>query len=146
MVGRGVSAETKHPFEPTHAGMACRVVKYPEWTVCGKGPSDPIHTGTRPAPPELEAPYPPCSMCGKGTDWDDGFYCTPCGASWSDVGREGSWDEPELSACTSTHKPFDRPDLGAEHEGIRHHVEHCQREDGHDGKHRSDEFTEWGES
>lgn len=141
-----MSAEVKHPFEPTNAGMACRTVKYPEWTICGKGPADPIHTGTRPPPPELEFPYPPCSLCGGATDYDDGFRCRPCGVSWSNDGRDGSWDEPELKVCASTNKPFDRPDLGAEHESIRHHVDHCIREEDHDGMHRSDEFSEWGQS
>ena len=140
-----MSADQRHPFEASNAGMTCRKIQYPEWTTCGKGPGDPIHTGTRAAPPELEFPYPPCSLCGEDTDYDDGFYCSPCGASWSTEGRDGDLVDPDLKVCPSTHKPFDRPDLGAEYESIRHHVNHCIREDGHDGKHRSDIYSEWGD-
>lgn len=139
-----MNAVKPHPFEPDVAGKTCATMLYPEYKRCGKSPRAKVHTGTRPDPPELEFPYPPCSLCGKDTYHDgDSFVCDPCGAYWSSNTGRGSWMEPDLKVCASTHTPFDRPDLGAEHESIRHHVAHCMREDGHDGKHRSDEFTEW---
>jgi len=136
-----------HPFDPIHKGMACRHLTYVDHrgVECGQAPDAPIHTGTRPEPPELEFPYPPCSMCGEGTYHDgDGFCCDPCGAYWSGNGP-GGWSDPDIKACPSTCKPFDRPGLAAEHESIRHHVNHCMRAGGHKGWHRSDGFTEWSD-
>lgn len=136
----------QHPFEPTTAGMKCRHTHYPEYVQCDLPPSDPIHTGTRPAPPELEFPCPPCSLCGEDTYHNgDCFRCDDCGAHWGGNGP-GGWDEPGLPVCTSTNKPFDYPGLSAEHESIRHHVDHCIRVEGHDGEHRANEFSTWGEA
>lgn len=134
-----------HAFLPSADGATCNEMLYPEWKRCGKGPRSRAHTGTRPAPPELEFPYPPCSLCGGGTEYDEGFFCRSCGAQWDSSGRNGGWDEPDLKACGATRKPFDRPDLAPEHEGIRHHMDYCIREEGHEGNHRADEFSEWGD-
>lgn len=65
---------------------------------------------SRPAPPPLEHPLPPCPLCGEDTDYDDGFYCVDCGASWdSDLSHlEGYsyWDEPSAGQCPATVRPY----------------------------------------
>lgn len=147
MSDQTATAIKPHPFEPRHDGKACRtmvaVVDYRP-VECGGQPGDEMHTGARPAPPELEHRYPLCPLCGEECDHDgDSFCCNPCGAYWpSDTGR-GEWNEPETKVCTSTCKPFDRPNLSAEHESIRHNVAHCILPADHDGDHRSDELTRW---
>lgn len=132
-----------HPFRPSVDGMTCTEIRYPAWTYCNESVDSPVHTGTRATPPELEFPTPPCSICGEGTHWDEGFRCDPCGASWNDAGQDGLWDEPNARRCTATSKPFDRPGLAPEHEGIRHHISHCTLAADHDGEHRADAFTTW---
>lgn len=140
-------AKNPHPFEPRFDGKACRVtvaVVDHRPVECGGQPGDNTHTGTRHAPPELEFPYPPCSICGEDTNNEgDGFFCEACGVSWSNDGRNGSWDEPETKACTSTHKPFDRDDLASENEKIRHFVKHCIFDLDHDGDHDAGDYTTW---
>jgi len=134
-----------HPFEPRHDGLGCRqyvdVVAYRP-IECGADKGADVHTGTRPAPPELEHRAPLCSMCGEETHCDDGFCCDPCGAYWSDNGR-GSWFDPDVKVCTSSQKPFDQPDLEPKYENIRHHVNHCILPFNHDGQHRAGEFETW---
>ncbi|WP_181312496.1 hypothetical protein [Nocardioides campestrisoli] len=142
-----MSTETprRHPFEPTLEGEACRVITAVvahRPVECGAAPGDPIHTGTRPAPPELEHRAPLCPMCHEETSHDgDSWLCQGCEASWDDNGRGGSWFDEDLKVCDSTFKPFDNPNLELRYESIRHHVVHCSRavdEDGeHDGKHRT---------
>lgn len=136
----------QHAFTPRFDGKGCSHIV--EWVdhrsvECKAMPDDPVHDGTRPAPPGLEFPFPPCSVCGKTTDHDgDGFYCSDCGISWGEMG-EGRWDDPEEKACLSAFKPFDRDNLAPEHEKIRHHIVWCFQSLDHAGKHRSDEFTTW---
>ena len=139
------TAATKpHPFSPAADGATCNEMQYPAYKRCGKGPRAKVHTGTRPQPPELEFPYPPCSLCGEDTYHDgDSFRCDPCGAWWGGTGP-GSWMEPDLKACGATRKPFDRDDLAPEHESIRHHKDYCIREADHDGPHRANAWSEWG--
>lgn len=135
-----------HPFEPRHDGKACRqyvdVVEHRP-IECGAEKSAEIHTGTRSAPPELEHRAPLCPLCGDEVGYDgDSFCCDSCGAYWSGHGP-GTWNEPEIKACPSTRKPYDRSDLEAKYENIRHHQDHCILPVDHDGKHRSDEFSMW---
>lgn len=138
-----MSAVQTHPFTPGADGSTCNQIQYPEWKRCEKGPRAKVHNGERPEPPELEFPYPPCSMCGEDTYHDgDGFRCDPCGAYWGERGA-GSWMEPGLKACGATRKPFDRGDLEPKYEGIRHHKDYCIREAGHDGSHRANAYSEW---
>lgn len=138
-----VNANQRHPFAPGSDGTKCIEYRYPEYKRCDRDFGDQIHTGTRPAPPELEFPYPPCSLCGEDTYHDgDGFRCDPCGASWGDRG-EGWWDEPDLPACPASYKPFDRPDLEEKYEGIRHHAFRCILPVAHVGKHRDRDSSEF---
>lgn len=63
---------------------------------------------TRPLPPPLDFPYPPCSICGEECQLEDNsFRCAPCGASWpTDGAPEGDWDEPKAQPCMSTYRPW----------------------------------------
>ena len=136
----------QHAFAPSVDGKTCNVIQYPAYMRCGKGPKSKVHDGTRPSPPELEFPYPPCPLCGEDTYHDgDSFRCDPCGAHWADNGASGAWMEPHLKVCGATRKPFDHPDLEPKHESIRHHQDYCIREKDHDGKHRADQFSEWSD-
>lgn len=140
------SSPRVHAFLPGVDGKTCKVIDYRErrYRECGKGPGSKVHDGTRPPPPELEFPYPPCSLCGEDTDCEDeSFVCRPCGAYWDRSGQRGSWDEPKLRACGATRKPFDRDDLDPKYESIRHHKDYCIREKDHDDKHRADPYSEW---
>lgn len=142
-----MSAAAIHPFSPAADGTTCNEMQYPAYKRCGKSPRSKVHNGERPAPPELEFPYPPCSMCGEDTYHDgDGFRCDPCGAYWGSQTGSGSWMEPDLKACGATRKPFDHGDLSPEHENIRHHKDYCIREVDHDGPHRADAYSEWTEA
>lgn len=65
---------------------------------------------SRPAPPPLEHPVPPCSLCGEETVYDDGFYCLDCEASWdsdlSHLDGYSSWDDPAAEQCPATVRPW----------------------------------------
>lgn len=64
---------------------------------------------SRPLPPPLDFPYPPCSICGEECHLtDDTFTCPACGASWPTVGApEGEWtDNPDAAQCPSTYRPW----------------------------------------
>lgn len=69
---------------------------------------EPTTAVRRPLPPPLDFPYPPCSICGNDTSYEEGFYCAPCGASWPSEGApEGEWDEePNAEQCPSEHRPW----------------------------------------
>lgn len=56
---------------------------------------------TRPAPPELVMPMPPCPLCGIGTEHDEDFFCPHCRASWPNAGHEGNWMDTG-DQCPST--------------------------------------------
>lgn len=59
-------------------------------------------------PPELEFPYPLCSVCGLDTYHDsDSFRCDPCGISWSDHGP-GAFDECESQGPKNGPRQWDR--------------------------------------
>lgn len=64
---------------------------------------------SRPLPPPLEFPYPPCSICGEDVQLEDNsFFCAPCGASWPTEGApEGEWDDyPAAEQCPSEYRPW----------------------------------------
>lgn len=68
-------------------------------------------TAARPAPPALEYPFPPCSVCGESTNHDgDDLYCDSCGIYWPDEGGPGVWtsdgDGVPGIQCTSTIAPY----------------------------------------
>lgn len=136
----------EHAFNPNYSGLSCLFTIYVDHrsVICKQGKEFPLHDGTRPSPPDLEFPYPPCSVCGKDTYHDgDSLRCDPCGISWRDSGQSGEWDEMDAIRCPSSFKPHDHPRLSPEHESVRHFLNHCIREEGHEGKHRSNEWTEW---
>lgn len=136
----------QHAFTPGADGATCNVVLYPAHARCGKSPHAMVHNGKRPTPPELDFPYPPCSICGEDTYHDgDSFRCDPCGAIWSGTGP-GEWMEPELEVCGATRKPFDRDYLEPKYEKLRHYLDYCIREKGHDGPHGGDGGFGWESS
>lgn len=98
----------------------------------------------RPKVRDLEFDYPDCPYCGKSTDHDgNGFVCYQCKVSWDDGGRRGRWDEPG-PGCPSTIEWFNRPDLEAKYENIRHVRERCILVLDHYDKHQGeDEWTRW---
>lgn len=66
---------------------------------------------SRPLPPPLEFATPPCSICGKSTEYEDGsFYCYDCLACWPSEGApEGEWYEDPgrlLDQCPSVMRPW----------------------------------------
>ena len=85
----------------------------------------------RPPPPELEFETPPCPICQKPTEYNDGFDCVHCGASWTKDGTRGEWDNPEDAQCTAAIAPWrdntDYPRLANE-------VFRCFLADGHEAK------------
>lgn len=65
---------------------------------------------SRPLPPPLEFPYPPCSICGEECQLEGSWYCPACGADWPTEGAhlyDGTWDEPKAEQCTSVIRPWD---------------------------------------
>lgn len=90
-------------------------------------------TSDRPAPPPLEFETPPCSVCGEGTEHDDGsFLCANCGASWSSVGESGEWEEPNAKQCSAqSQQPWD--------------TYRCYRAAGHSGDHEHPDTSHWYE-
>lgn len=102
----------------------------------------------RPKPPELEFPPPDCPICGGPLDYDDGWDCHPCQATWDGDGRRGKyvdWDgkvDPNV-ACLSVLAPYE--DVGPEYESIRHLRLQCARPAGHDGRHGESPYgRSWG--
>lgn len=91
----------------------------------------PAETLRRPLPPPLDFPYPPCSVCGEDTTFEEVFYCAPCGASWDEHGApEGEWEDPAAEQCPSTHRPW----AGEKYANIpilREKVYRCALELGH---------------
>lgn len=82
-------------------------------------------------PPELDFPYPPCSVCGLDTWHDgDGFRCDECGISWSNNGP-GTFDQCEFQGP----KVFD---------GYPGQFRWCRLRSGHDGLCR-DSDVRWGD-
>ena len=84
---------------------------------------------SRPVPPSLEFPTPPCSICGEDTEYDDGFHCPYCEAYWSKDGApEGEWYAPKAEQCRSVLRPWeDRP----EYPTIQDTEYRCFLEEGH---------------
>lgn len=100
---------------------------------------------SRPAPPPLEHPLPPCPLCGEDTDYDDGFYCAPCGASWdsdrSHLDGYSSWDDPDAEQCPATVRPWADSIRYPTLAGV---VWRCLLTVGHDGgRHASGEGDIW---
>ncbi len=42
--------------------------------------------------PDLDL-MPPCSICGGGLEYDEGFYCVDCNVSWGRDGSNGTKEE-----------------------------------------------------
>lgn len=107
-------------------------------------------TTTRPAPPPLEHPLPPCSICGETTEYDGGFYCTPCGTSWdselSHLDGHSSWGDPVLPQCPATIRPW----LGHPRYPLLSETTYrCLRSEDHKGLHHGQDSSigdmhEWG--
>ncbi|SDZ57239.1 hypothetical protein SAMN05216215_110714 [Saccharopolyspora shandongensis] len=95
-----------------------------------------MSTPTRPAPPGLEIPCPPCSVCSEETNAspDRTFDCEHCECSWSTDNPEqpGEWWEPEAPQCRSTRKPYIH--LTQLNPEIRDQVVRCLLHEGHGGK------------
>jgi hypothetical protein len=94
--------------------------------------------------PSLEFGYPDCSVCDRET-WHDGdnLRCDDCGIYWRDGGEFGGY-LTSGQQCASVIEWFNRPDLAAAHENIRHQQERCSLPWPHDGKrHRYDSLTSW---
>jgi hypothetical protein len=79
----------------------------------------------RPAPPLLEAEYPPCSLCGRQVESDgDYFRCPNCQAYWHmdhAFYADGGWEEPDAKRCTSTYTSGRHTERCVLHRG--HHSE-----------------------
>lgn len=100
-------------------------------------------TVQREEPPPLEHPLPPCSICGESTDYDGGFYCTPCGASWdselSHLNGHSRWDNAEASQCAAAEQPWAKQER---YPSLRGLTFRCLLDDKHDGPHRNPEHPE----
>lgn len=91
---------------------------------------------SRPLPPPLEFPPPPCTICGDDCDYDDGWFCVPCGISWDEPAHHnnGAWDEPDKPQCTSRWSPYQGLMYDA-YPALKATTYRCRRTDGHDGNH-----------
>jgi hypothetical protein len=65
----------------------------------------------RDAIPEPTWRGPDCGICAREMAFDgDAWRCEPCGYSWCERGREGTWDdehEPQCAAVLQPHKDAD---------------------------------------
>lgn len=96
----------------------------------------------RPAPPELEASPPDCSICGQETEAgpDGDFTCERCQCFWPGFWEPGEWMDPDMPQCPSTAQPF--ADFTAErHDWLRAMVFRCVLDTGHEGRHESPDYT-----
>jgi hypothetical protein len=102
---------------------------------------------TRPTPPPLVAVLPDCSLCGQQVQYDEGLFCTTCGASWSSklfhLDGFSQWDDPSAPQCPAEVRPW----LGSTRWPlIAGRVERCLLTAGHDPKrHRSSEH-DWADA
>lgn len=91
---------------------------------------------TREPPPPLEHPLPLCSICQEIVEYDAGFYCRPCGASWDSKGSHlnghSHWDDAALEQCPATIRPW----AGSTwYPSLAKATFRCLRSAGHDGMH-----------
>ncbi len=99
---------------------------------------------TRPAPPPLEHRLPPCSICGETVEYDEYFYCVPCGAKWnskhSHLDGYSSWDDPAAPQCPAESRPW----LGSTSwPTLAKAVERCLLTAGHESERHNSGEHDW---
>lgn len=89
----------------------------------------------RPAPPPLTTTVPPCSVCGKEVNVEDGEYvCFECGCSWTLDGldeKPGVWNDEDATQCTAVLRPF----AHSQDRRVRENTYRCLLDSGHTGAH-----------